>query len=317
MPDRARTLPLCVTLCLLAGCAPSDEPAATPVTRPSHALALKVANTDEVESLRAEVNRLAAENALLRLSPSALAAEVDAAVQAGDADRAKAALQRLADRFPYSAELGVASKRVEALVARERAAQEEARRLAAFGFKGLKVRPVFVSGDTALDIAGASVGRRWTFDSYGDGWRFLDAEKDKKYLVARMTVSSKSKDPPLFGVGAYVADGGRMTQVGNLRYRFVRWKDFGAYLGTHADFRNDFSHNSRIPFSAAVAITDEELKRRPIYLVVTREGCHRRNYERFGQPPVFYVPQACPSLKPVLTLEDFKDGSLAVLKRID
>ena len=276
-----------------------------------------MAATDEVESLRAEVTRLTAENALLRQSPSVMMAEVEAAVQAGDADRANAALKNLLEKFPQSAEAGLARKRVEPLLARQRAAQDEARRVAALGFKALKVRPSFANGGTAIAVGEAAISKRWIFDSYGEGWRFLDAEKDKKYVVARMTVSSNSKDPALFGVGAYVADGDRLTQVGQLRYRFVRWKDFGAYLGTHADFGNDFNHTSRIPFSAAVALGQEDLKRGPVYLVATREGCNRRGYERFAQPPYFYLSQGCASLKPVLTLDDFRDGSLAVVKRVD
>lgn len=316
MSDPARTLPLCAMLFAAAGCGPADKPAPTPAPVTA-AAPTAVAGTDEVEALRAEVVRLAAENAQLRLSPSALAVRVDDAVRAGEADKAKASLQQLIDRFPFSAEAGAAGKRVEALLARRRAEQEEAKRVAALGFKGLKVRSSFASGDTTIGVSEASVARRWTFDSYGDGWRFLDAEKDKKYLIARMTISSKGMDPSLFGIAAYVADGAKMTQVGSLSYRFARWKDFGAYLGTHFDFSNDFRHNSRVPFSAAAAISAEQLKRRPVYLVVTREGCHRRGYERFGQPPVFYVPQSCASLKPTLTLDDFKDGSLAVLRRID
>lgn len=315
MPHRAYTLPLCLSMGMAAGCDPSEK--AQTRTPPAAAPSASVAATDEVESLRAQVMRLSAENALLRLSPSVLMADVDAAVQASDADRANAALKNLADKFPHSVEAGAARRRVEALLARQRVAQEEARRVAALGFKALKVRPLFASGDISVAVADAGISKRWIFDSYGEGWRFLDAEKDKKYLVARMTVSSNSKDPALFGIGAYVADGARLTRVGQLRYRFVRWKDFGAYLGTHADFGNDFSHTSRIPFSAAVAIGQEELKRRPVYLVATREGCNRRGFERFGQPPFFYFQQDCASLKPVLTLDDFKDGSLAVLKRVD
>jgi hypothetical protein len=108
-----------------------------------------------------------------------------------------------------------------------------------------------------------------------------------------------------------------MTLLGNLRYRFRRWQDFGAYLGTHADFRNDFSHSSTIPFSIGVALGDAESMRRPLYLVATREGCHKRHHDRLVQPPVHYIPGNCASLKKTLTVDDFKDGSLAVLSRID
>lgn len=271
----------------------------------------------ELEALRAEVTRLRAENAQLRLTPAALAAEVEAALKAADAEKAKAALERLTDKHPLSAETAQAGKRVAALLARQRAAQEEAKRTAALGFKALRTSPYFNHGGTSMGLTATGVVSRWTFDWHGDGWRFLDAERGRKFVTARVTVSSKAKDPLLFGIGAYVADGGKLTHVGKARYRFVRWRNYGSFLGTQADFRNDFSHSSRIPFSIGVSVGLEELRRRPVYLVATREGCHRRLYEPFGQPPVQYVESDCPSLKPTLTVADFKDGSLAVIKRLD
>ena len=279
-----------------------------------------VAATDypgELEVLRAEVMRLRAENAQLRISPAVLAAEVDAAVKAQDAEKAKAALKRLVDRYPLSAEAALAGRQVDMLVARQRAAEEEAKRVAALGFKALRTSPYFSYGDTSMGLTATGVVRRWIFDWHGDGWKFLDAEKGRKFVTATVTVSSKSKDPLLFGIGAYVANGATLTHVGKVRYRVIRWRDYGSFLGTQADFRNDFAHSSRIPFSIGVSVADDELKRKPLYLVATREGCHRRLYERFGQPPIQYIPGNCNSLKPTLTVADFKDGTLAVIKRLD
>jgi hypothetical protein len=54
-----------------------------------------------------------------------------------------------------------------------------------------------------------------------------------------------------------------------------------------------------------------------VYLVASSEGCHERHYERFGQPPVFYVPGKCETLKPTLTADDFKTRALTILKRLD
>jgi hypothetical protein len=271
----------------------------------------------ELEVLRAEVARLRAENAQLRLSPAALAAEVQAAIKANDAEKAKAALKRLTDRYPLAEEATQEGKRVDALLARQRAAQEEALTKAALGFKGLRTHPSFSHGDTSIGLTATAVVSRWNFDSHGDGWKYLDAEKGRKFVTATVTVRSKSQDPQLFGIGAYVANGAVLTYVGRMRYRFARWRDYGSFLGTQADFRNDFSYTSRIPFSVGVSVADEELKRRPLYLIATREGCHRRLYERFGQPPIQYVPNNCYSLKPTLNIADFKDGSLAVIKRLD
>ncbi len=100
---------MAISLCSSAGAGPTDYPG-------------------ELEVLRAEVARLRAENAELRLSPAALAAEVQAGVKAGDAEKAKAALKRLTDKFPLSVEAAQEGKRVDALIARQRAAQEEAKR---------------------------------------------------------------------------------------------------------------------------------------------------------------------------------------------
>jgi hypothetical protein len=202
-------------------------------------------------------------------------------------------------------------------LAQRRVQEEEDKRIAAQGFKAVPVSSSFVRGDTALTLTSVGAAKRWTFDSYEEGWRFLDAEKDKKMLVARLNVASKSKEPSLFGLAAYAADGNKLTLLGAMRYRFARWSSYGAFLGTQADYRNEFSHSWKIPFTAAVAISERDLQRRPIYLVATSEGCHERHYERFGQPPVFYMPGACNTLKPTLTVEDFKGGALAILKRID
>lgn len=314
-------------LAMLAACKPAEQPvmvtaeAAVPAAATAAATPSPVAPDDgrELEALRAEVARLTAENARLRVTPSVLAGDVEAAVQSGNAPKAEAALKRLAERFPQSAELGPAQRRVAGLLARLRLAEEEKKRFAALGFKALKVNPTFVHEGTTLNLGGAGITRRWVFDSYGDGvgWKYVDAERGQRLVVARLNVNSKAKDPSLFGVGLYQADGANLTQVGQLRYRFARWADFGAYLGTHADFRNDFSHTQRVPFSAGAALPDDGAVRKPLYLVVTREGCHKRLYDRQIQPPVHYVPGRCETLKKTLTLDDFKDGSLAVLRRLD
>lgn len=321
----ANRLSHCVALlAAISACAPAEKPAAAPVPVAPSAAAIATSATvpvqetgEEVEALRAELARLAAENARLRLTPSALAAEVHTAIASRDGDQAAAALQRLQDAFPYSAELGPASKAVAALLATLRAADQESKRLAALGFKALKVRPVFSYRDTELRVFDTSVSRRWIFDSYGSGWSYLEPEKGQRWLTASVAVKSASKDPALFGVAAYAADGATLTQVGSFAYRFVRWLDFGAVLGNHADFRNDFAHTARIPFTIGAALSQQDLRRRPLYLVVTREGCHQRRQDRLLQPPLYYVPESCASLKKTLTVEDFKDGSLAVLRRID
>lgn len=271
----------------------------------------------ELATLRAEVERLRKENADLRLSPYALAVEVDAAMRAGNEEKAAAAYKQLSDTFPVAVETRDMRKRLDEFLAHRRAEEEAARRLASGGFKALPVTPTFTHEDLSLSLASSHVTRRWTFDSYGDGWRFMDAEKDKRLLVARVNVAAKRKEPALFGIGAYVANGDKLVRVGKARYRFARWDSYASFLGTQPDYRNDFSHSWKVPFSAGIELPEADFKRGPIYLVATREGCHQRIYERFGQPPVFYAPGPCETLKPELNAQDFKGGALTVLKRID
>jgi hypothetical protein len=290
----------------LAACKPAAAPANTGGVDPN-----------DIVALRAEVERLRKENAELRVSPYNLALEVEGAMRSSNEEKAVATYKQLADTFPIAPETVEMKKRLETFLAQRRAAEDEEKRIAALGFKALPVNPNFAQGDVALSLASLTLNRRWTFDSWGDGWRFQDAEKDRKMLVARMNVSSKQKDPSLFGLAAYVPDGNKLTKVGDMRYRFSRWGSYGAFLGTTTDYSNEFSHRSRIPFTAAVSVGDDEVKKRPIYLVATKEGCHVRHFERFGQPQVAYMPVDCATLKPSLTADDFKGGALAVLKRLD
>ena len=301
----ARVLVLApVLLAVLCACNPAGPPQKSP-------------ELVELATLRAELARLRKENADLRVSPHALAAQVDSAIKASSEDKAVAAFRQLSDMFPIARETAEMRRRLDVFQAQRRAEEQEVQRVAAQGFKALPVTPTINDEDTALTLASASLAKRWTFDSYGEGWRFLDAEKDKKLLVARMNVSSKKKEPSLFGIGAYVADGSKLVRIGTARYRFARWSSYASFLGTQADYRNEFSHSWKIPFSVGVPLSEADLKRGPIYLVASREGCHERHYERFGQPPVFYAPGNCESLKPTLTAEDFKTRSLTVLKRLD
>jgi hypothetical protein len=274
-------------------------------------------DSGEVLRLRAEVARLRKENEDLKISPANLAQEVEGAIRASNEEKAVAAYKQLSDTFPVAAETHEMRKRLDTFLSQRRVQEEEEKRIAALGFKGLPVASNFGHKDTSVALTSLGVAKRWIFDSWGDGWRFQDAEKDRKMLVARLNVASKSKEPALFGIAAYVPDGNKLKRIGEMRYRFARWSSYGAFLGTTADYRNEFSHSWKIPFTAGVSLSDEELKHRPIYVVATNEGCHERHWERFGQPPVSYLPGECKSLKADLTLDDFKGGALAVLKRLD
>src|SRR5690606_22855969 len=121
-----------------------------------------------------------------------------------DISSAEAALSNLVARFPNSAEAEGASASLDKLKKEEEVKAAEAARLAALGFKALKVSPKISNADSTLHLRSSSISSRWTFDSYGDEWYYKESEKGEKFITAKVTVSSESKDPKLMGLAAYV-----------------------------------------------------------------------------------------------------------------
>lgn len=271
--------------------------------------------TAQVEALETENSRLKAENAELRATPSALLADVGRQVEDRHIANAESALSKLSNKFPESQESKLATKLVDRLKEEEEEKAREAARLAALGFNGLKVTAKLSNTESTLQLRSATTSSRWVFDSYGDEWYYKEAEKGQRFITAKVTVSSKDKNPRLMGVAAYVANGAQLERLGTFEYRFARWDDYASYLGNEADYRNDFAHSSSIPFSIAASVNKDDLKG-AVYLVATKEGCFTRSADRFRNPPVWYYSSACASLPLNLTLEDFSTGKLAVLKRI-
>lgn len=269
----------------------------------------------QVVELKAENTRLKAENAELRITPTALLAEVTKSVQGRNLAEAESVLAKLSAKFPDSGEAQSAAKLVGQLRSEEAKQVQEAARLAALGFKGLPTAAKFTNADSTIQLRSAATSSRWIFDAYGNEWRYIEAEKGTTFITAKVTVSSEDKDPRLMGMAAYVAVGAQLKRLGSFEYRFARWDDYASYLGNDADYRNDFAHSSNIPFSLAATVSKDEMKG-DIYLVATKEGCFTRSEDRFKNPPVWYYTSTCASLPRTLSLDDFREGDLAVLKRM-
>lgn len=270
----------------------------------------------QIETLQSENNQLKSEIEQLKATPSALLSEVTSQLKENNIPAARLALRKIEEKFPNSQESRTAAELISKLEKEEEDKVKEAARLAELGFKGLKVSSSTSNGESTIQVKSIGFASRWTFDSYGDEWYYKEAEKGQRFITAKVTVSSKEKDPNLMGFAAYVADGNQLRQIGEFSYRFARWDDYGSYLGNEADYRNDFAHSSSIPFSAAATISSDESKK-TIYVVATHEACHRRSEDRFRNPPVSYYSFSCKSLASTLTIDSFSDGKLVVLKRLN
>jgi len=267
-----------------------------------------------IADLRSRIADLEQENANLRATPVALLANVtttgDDLVKAGEA------LKILETKFPDSAEAKQGRKIVDKLEANRDKQESEAKRLAALGFKALKISPILTGDSATITLSGITQARRWISDSYDSQYHYRDAEKGAAFILARAKVESSHKDPKLPGVALYSGDGAQLKRVANFSYEFVRWKDYGSYLGNYNDYGNDFAHTNVIPMTIG-AESDLASLKRPLYLVATKEGCHSRSEKRFGTPSVSYFGGNCGGLKETLEVADFSDGQLSLVHRLD
>lgn len=255
----------------------------------------------------------------LLTTPTVLLARVTEPVEARNLQAAEQALEALTRKFPQSQETKAALQRVDALRAKLARQEEENRRLAALGFKALKVSSQVELGEVKVRIGTPRFNRQFVFDRYDSSYRYRDADRDHKYVLASLSATAAKgvSDPKLPGVALYWADGKVLRKVTDFDMEFARWEDYGTYLGNYHDSGNDFAKTATISFELGAQGSDADLARRPLYLVATKHGCQSQGADRFRNPPVYYYG-SCSDLAPTVQLDAFaEDGSLAVVNRID
>ncbi|MEB6589337.1 MULTISPECIES: hypothetical protein [Pseudomonas] len=278
----------------------------------------------DVKSLQAEVSaakgriaRLEQENAALKETPPVLLAEVRKAVDAGDEPTAKAALGSLTSRYPDSPEAAIGNGLLQKMVKDREAKEQEERRLAALGMKAIPVKASFTADDSAVSLQSAQVAGQWSFNDYGDQYEYRSAERGSRYITAKVTYSSKSKDPRLAPLIVYASNGGELKRLGVMGFEFVSWSSYATFLGNYHDDANDFAHKASIRFSMGLQVPNEAIIK-PLYIVASSSGCADRSSNRFGNPPVSYSTYSCDQAAPaVLRANDFKEGKFGIVKRID
>lgn len=297
-------------MAVLTGCGQSAVPVA-PV-----ADCKGMPDAAEVSELKTKIAKLEAENTELRQTPAALLEIVKSQTAAGNVALADQALESLKARHPGTREFVLAEKEMAALAARQAAAKVEEERRRTLGFKALGQKSLIDATEVKVAVESVGLAGRWVFDDHGHEYSYREASRGSKYLVAKVTVTTKgASNPDLPGMAVYAQSGDALERVGTGAYQFTRWMDYGSYLGNGHDFRNDFNHSSKIPFSIGVEIADYDLKK-PAYLVAHTQGCFSRTEERFGRPPVAYR-DGCSALLPAkLTLPDFADGKLVIVKTL-
>jgi len=227
-------------------------------------------------------------------------------------EQAKSELRTLIEKFSGTDEAKKASQILKEIEESERKEKEEAEKKRLLGFKALKETSTTKVGEVSLKFTSINSVSQWNFDDYGSEYRLRKAERGNIYINAKVAISADNKDPNLPPISVYKAENGELRLLGTMGYEFVRWKDYGSYLGNYADYGNDFSHTKTISFSCGLQIAQNDLDNNAIFVVVKNQNCFYRSTDRFSNPPVKYKESGC-NVKNKLTVEDF-DSDYILLK---
>lgn len=184
-------------------------------------------------------------------------------------------------------------------------------RIKALGFKALKEENSVEIGYNKISIGAFATANTYVFDSYGDRYFYRTADRDSKYVSAKVSITSSDKNPKLPMFYSYLINGDKLELIKIFSLNFAKWDDYGSYLGNYHDNGNDFAKTSTVGFKIGVEI-NSELLQKPIVILLLKENCAERVTERFANPPVSYTPMNCDSPS-TLSMEDV-NKNYAVVK---
>jgi len=246
----------------------------------------------------------------MRNTPQILLASGQKFKSENDFINAKKEFNELIQKFPGTSEGKIAAlllADIEKIKKKQNEAEERKRTL---GFKAIKESFSIKIGEVTLNFNSVKTGNQWIFNNYGNEYRYRSAERGDIYVLAKVSILADTKDPNLPPISVYKILNGNLTLIGIMGYEFVRWKDYGTYLGNYADYGNDFAHTKTISFSCGLSLSQTDIDNEPVFVVVKKDNCFYRSNNAYGNPPVSYKEGNC-GMKSILKVNDFdKDYSL-------
>ena len=249
---------------------------------------------------------------LLKYPASDRLLAVNSLIKESKLDEATAEIEALKSFFPNSKEAGETTSLIAIIEKKREEIAAEERRIKALGFKAFSEKTSATVDYNTLSFSSFSIGNTFTFDSYGDRYFYLSADRGSKFVSGTITIKSENKYPSLPPFNAFVIQGDTLRQVGWSRFRFARWRDYGAYLGNYGDDGNDFSKTSTIRFKLGIEL-EQEIIDRPFMILMKNENVMKMQYDRFKNPPMWYSNDDF-TFKSILTMDDLKNGDYTIVK---
>ncbi len=275
---------------------------------------------NQIESLKSELETLKKDHlncqtelTKLKDTPEQRTIRAKTLFSKGDLQGSMIEYQGIIDNFPGTSDSEIAtieSAKITMLIEKKRVDEENKK---ALGYKVLKLNTNIKLNDISVKIEKIWTGKRWSFDDHGSEYSLRDAERENIHVLARISITSKVKDPELPAILVYQLNDGVLKSLGSLSYEFRRWKDYGSYLGNYADYGNDFAHSSTIPFNLGLQVLESDLKAKEIFIVLKKEGCFYRSTRSIGNPEIMYSKGTC-NEKSTLSLDDFENEYVLLKK---
>lgn len=268
-------------------------------------------NADAYFKLLSELEECKQTVSDLQNTPTQRLVRAQKSIEEKELVKAEVELSELIAKYPGTDEAQKAEILLDGIKQQQKELASEIERKNKLGFKGIKEKSKIRLGELTLSFSEVSKSKNWTFDNYDGKYHYRSAERGKMYLVAKVTITAGINDPKLPPISAYKVVGGQLEFLGTLEYEFVRWKDYGSYLGNYADYGNDFAHSESIPFSCGLQVSNEDLASE-IFVVVKGGECFTRSTSRLIMPPVKYEKSRCNEAT-TLHIDDF-DSRYALIK---
>lgn len=259
----------------------------------------------EIEKLKSENKELKKTIESLQYPAPDRLQEIKTLISENNLSIAENKITELKKLFPISNEAKLCSEQEKIIADKKAKIKAEEERIKALGFKALKEEAIVSIDYNKIQIGGFSTAQTFTFDSYDDRYFYKTADRGNKYISARITVTSKDKDPKLPVFYAYSISGDKLNYEGSFMLRFARWEDYSTYLGNYNDNSNDFSKTATIPFKIGLEISSD-LAQQPLLILLKHKNCMERSYDRFANPPASYSEGSDCTYTTTLSLEEVR-----------
>lgn len=246
-----------------------------------------------IEDLKKELEICKKENLELKKTAAQIYLQAQNYLTAGESEKAKIEYQKVIDKFPQSPEAGFAKTIINQIDYEIKKDKETAEKIKNLGFKSLEEKTIIKQDFVTLKINNIQIAKRWIFDRYESRYFYRDAERGRKFITADVNITSVIKEPLLPPFYLYQLINNNLQFVTTINYSFYRWNDYGSYLGNSPDYGNDFAHSETIKFTIGGDFEEYLINDYPMFLLVKKESCAFRHYERFNNPTVVYLTGEC------------------------